>query len=299
MDRVRACTVALLACVASTTVAAQVVPAEFPAEIAHGEGLVEPGITTPTLELSFPFSPGSFEVTVQRRERRSPSHDWVMRTRTESTSYIMTAVSARRGGEVLFVAGMKADGTSIVERWEYDYPDGRHVSTFIDPDPAPPTAIPSRFRPTTMVRGCDWRPLRGIPAPRKTVVYEGPDGPFTALEADPEGRFLLLYDYSLKSLRRVLSVAPSVLETLYTARDHPQLVEVGSIEARDRTSGERVFVVWKVMPRKRPLAEDVFTLLIDEDNDTELDSIETFSYAAYKESRYWSSSGWIFLWQAG
>lgn len=294
---VQSCLLPFILSIVSTIGRAQVVPSNFPLEIAHGEPQIEPGITTPTLVLSFPFSPGSFELSVQRSERQSSLHEWVTRRRRESTPYIMTAISARRGGEVLYVAGMKADGKSIVERWEYNYPDGRHAPTFLDPNPALPIALASPFRPTTAIRGGVWKPLRGIPAPQKTVIYEGTEGPFTVIEADPESRFLLLYDYTQKSLRRVLTSTPGILETLYTAQDHPQLTELGSMEARDRASGERVIVLWKIMPRNRSLADEVFTLLTDTDNDTTFDAIEAFPYADYKLSQYWSPGDWIFLWQ--
>ena len=281
----------------ASTSSSQDIPADFPTEIASGVMLSEPGISTSTLKVSFPYSPGVFQIAVHREERQTPNDEWVFRKRIDSTNYIITAVSARRGGEVLFVAGMKADGTSIIERWWYDYPDGRFITDYIDPTPPLSAPLTEPYRPTIAIRGGTWKPIRGVPAPKKTIVYEGPEGPFTVMQADPEGRFLLLYDYSLKSLRKIDTGNPGVISTLYTAQEHPQLLELGSMEARDRTSGERVIVLWKMLPNPGPLSSEVFTLIFDSNNDGAFETIEVFTYADYKNSQYWDPSEWVHLWR--
>lgn len=271
-------------------------PANFPDETVSPRASIL-CIDSPVLRRTVTFSPGGKTLSVVRHERASAQDAWTREGRTYGASYFITDVSQRRAGETLFVAGVKPNGATIIERWEFPPTVNRYSASYVDPAPLIGTPVSDPYRPTVSISGGTWAYGRGaLPAAQKTVIYEGTAGVFSRVVADPEGRFLLLYDYDSESIcQMVLGSGPPTFQVLYTSADHPQLDQLHDFEPRDSPTFGRTVVIWREYPHRNAAGDETFTLIFDADNDGTFESIESYSLSQYKLTAYWGASDWIFL----
>src|SRR5690606_21185872 len=115
----------------------------------------------------------------------------------------ISAVAARQGGDTVYVAGLTDDGQDVIEEWTFDPPDGQWILRAPTSPPPPLGVAMGPFVPTLTVQGGG----SYAPPPDSTYVTptiravirrghpEEPGSPLghvRSMDADPEGRFLVL-----------------------------------------------------------------------------------------------------------
>jgi hypothetical protein len=216
----------------------------------------------------------------------------------ESTSFLITAFAARAGGHDVFVAGVRADLSCVIERWTSPVRRGGwSVSVAAPPSmtvgfPAPPVSFVQQPFQTS-----SWQPLPtsgpGLPALGRSELLSWPVGPITAMAADPEGRFLLFYDLALQSLFRLDLAGPSAQPVfLLTVADVPTLDQVGFMEFHDFEGEGRKCLIRRCYESSWTDSAESYLILSDAENDGIFESRTVLSHAPWKSSPYGDWSKW-------
>lgn len=264
----------------------------FPEEILNLFSLSYPTVLgSDLLYQSYGIVTGDAEVGLLRRERMSSNDAWQEYTGTYSTSYAIAGFASRQGGDEVFLSGVEFDGTAKIERWRLVLPDGHQAVRY--PLPTPAIGVPQpAYAPVVAPLGGTYIPTGGLPQPRRRTLHSSSTHVYTALAADPEGRFLLAYDYTDEALVRFpLASIPSAPEVLFEVATHPQLDQVSSIEIRDFATEGRKALLRRNYGHEPPSSE-VFGVMHDEDNDGEWESLEFFSTTKFAASAYGNWSSW-------
>jgi len=275
------------------------------AEIGFGELLID----TPQF-VQFSGVPGSIQKIYRRRKERSNSTaTWFMEEREYSVPYWITAFCARNGGDDIFIAGVKANGDSILEHWRFNQPAYRYTVDY--QGTASPIGIPlGVYAPVVRtVGGGQWKWTKkafniggrssGSPGmnPTKTTLFEGPLGPITAIAADPEGRFLLLFDYGTSTINQfVLGQSTPTFPVLYDLSSDSKFVRIDHIEPLDfKTPGERTYqLAGKYLDASGNEVYGSGTLK-DQNNDGVFEAFNFTVHSAFLGTPYAVWSDWISL----
>lgn len=254
-----------------------------------------PGVHSDVLRQSFTGMIGGREITHIRHERETPSHDWEVKETPISVTYAITYVATREGGDELYIAGLKDNGDAILERWTFDREPGRYVVRF---DAAPtPVGVPrGPYSPALSLFGQHpyVPPSRRVDPPNKTVLLEGSYGQFMCMEADPEGRFVLLYEGEDEKLYR-LDAGSSNLVLLHSSVTMPTLEQVSSMEARYFPGEGRKYLLRKSLGSV-PKSFESFTLIHDSGNDGIFEGFDVYTYDAWKAEPYGQWGDWELFW---
>ncbi|MBI1379952.1 MAG: hypothetical protein GC161_02545 [Planctomycetaceae bacterium] len=216
---------------------------------------------------------GSASALRVRLERAHEGRPFERYENWESAHYLFTALASRLGGEVAYVAGIREDGSCVVERWVTE-PREAGWSVALASPPAQPNGAPSG--PAELVyevaHADQWRPRRvgqsGLGPVARSTVLTTPAGPITAMAADPEGRFLLYYDLGLGTLFQRDLLAPDTLSTaIAPSSTAPALDQVGSLELFDVEGEGRICLVSRSYGQPDGVGEESYLVLHDAEND--------------------------------
>lgn len=216
---------------------------------------------------------GSASALRVRLERAHEGQAFERSENWESAHYLFTAVASRLGGQVAYVAGIREDGSCVVERWITE-PREAGWSVALATPPAPPLGTPTG--PAELVyevaHAEEWQPLRsgqsGLGPVARSTVFTTPAGPITAMAADPEGRFLLYYDLGLGTLFQRDLLAPDAPPTaIAPPSTGPGLDQVGSLELFDVEGEGRKCLVSRSYGQPDDVGQESFLVLHDAEND--------------------------------
>lgn len=274
----------------------------FPAELV--ELVPYPVLATvraPNLRGSVWFNRGSKEVEMKRSERAGAGTLWYNYESTITTSFRITDVAARPGGEELFVAGIADNGDDVIERWVARARTGgwamRCATSPVLPvgTPMPPYAV------THLVVGGTFVPPgpRQAIAPERDVIFRSTAvGKIRSMIADPEGRYLLLLSFTTSSMYRLdLLTTPMELFALDTVSTLPHLSAAKSLWIGDFSTQGRKCCLSELADSTIPEGSG-FTVLDDTDNNGIFESKQTFSEVEWAASPYsnYASNSWKNLW---
>jgi hypothetical protein len=258
------------------------------------------GVQSDVLKQTYLFATGSGSISVLRHERPDAQSDWVIHKDEFTVSYHVTAICCREGGDDLFVAGMQDDGTSVIERWSFLLPPGRQSLRFAGSPPPIGNPLPIYSASIVISGGGSYVPpgtYSRYPDPRRRLLFSGTTGPFTAMEVDPEGRFLLTYNLQEAAIQvMALDASPLALTTAYASGTHPQLDQIASIEAREFDGEGRKYLLRRKYGHSFPRSQEVYGIISDPENDGLLNSLQFFDAASFSASPYGQWSDWRLLW---
>ncbi len=248
-----------------------------------------PTIVADNLRQWISWQGGSSYVQVGRHERPDATSEWAFREYMLSTDLKITDVSFAKGGQTLYVAGVRSTQVGcedVIEQWDITFPKGS-LTIQVAPAPARGTVAPLPFTGTitgTVVvgGGAFVAPAKRTRTPftNKTVLYSGSDlGPFAAIEADPEQRFLLALPLSgsgLYSFDLTAPGSPPVLE--FDAATLPHLSAVRKIVAYEHEDLGRFY--WLYETKGDYIGNGSFSFLVDSDNDGQFETSLTLDAGA-------------------
>jgi hypothetical protein len=229
-------------------------------------------------------------VQVGRHERANSTSEWLFKEYMFTTDLKVTDVSFAKGGQTLFVAGIRSTGTgceNVIEKWDIVFPRGAW-GVQVAPAPARGAVAPQPFTGTisgtVIVGGGSFIPPAQrprTPFTTKTVLYSGSSlGPFAAIAADPEQRFLLalpLAGSGLYSIDLTTAGAPPVLEITVAALPH--LTAVRKIVAREHEDLGRFYWLYESKGHYIGTGSS-FSFIVDSNNDGLFDSSQTLGAGA-------------------
>jgi hypothetical protein len=278
--------------IAALSVSAPQSPAcPFPAEL---EGFAIDVERTPTIVANhvrqwINWQGGSSYVQVGRHERADAASEWVFNEYMFSTDLRITDVSFAHGGQTLYVAGIRATQSgceNVIEQWDIVFPRGAWVIQ-VTPPPPRGTVAPLPFIGTISAAvivggGAFIAPAQRPRSPftNKTVLYSGSGlGPFAAIAADPERRFLLclpLAGAGLYSLDLSAPGSPPVLEISTTSLPH--LNQARKIVANEHADLGRFYWIYETKSHYNGVGS--FSFVVDGNNDGILDNSLTLNGGA-------------------
>lgn len=288
----------------SATPLPQGLPLAFPEEIAE-QGTVRTTVKSPLFMQTYWVDAGTSSLLRVRSERVAATDRWTTRRQELSVSFAITAFAWRNGGDEIFLAGLRRDGTTTVERWRFDEREGaREVRYQSAP---PPVGVPqAAYTPAVSIRGnVEFRSDQpnSVPVdPTRLVLWDSTVGPITAMAADPEGRYLVIWNYSTQTLQRALLVedptaTPISFTAIYSAATSPLLDKVGSIEIRDFGTEGRKLLLRRHTKQTWKAATERFHVIADANNDGVMDSIQSFSVSEIESSPYGTWETWKEFWK--
>lgn len=218
-----------------------------------------------------------------RRERRDALDDEKASKNSYTTSFRITAVASREGGDVVYVAGMEDDGTDVLEQWTFDIRDGRWIHRKSGSTPPIGTSA-GPYTATTSIKGDEYvDPPERHGAPERRKLWESETfGHIRWMVADPEGRYLLLQSNASSDVYRADLSAVTLSPTLVvTATQQPalSLVRRARIGVHSPT-GHRIVVLSQKPIQHNPTTTE-YVLLKSPANDGVF-AAETLTYAAFK-----------------
>lgn len=277
----------------------------FPSELLSAVFSYRATGLSPNLGQSMYWSPGSSILRMRWSERDPEDPErWYETEVEESSSFRMSAVGSREGGNDVLLAGLEDDGSIVVERWTYaPRPGGYYIS-----GSAPSTGgigVPQpSFVPSEHIDGAAFvAPVSRShdPARRRVRLYEGVTiGLPRSIAVDPQGRFVLLLTFPQGDLVRLrLDGGAPAVETVLGAPQLPHLSSARNIEARLLVGTGPVFLLsesdngW-IPPGARS------TLLRDADNDGVLDpGPTTMTTVEWKDAGLDVPTLWKRYWDTG
>lgn len=246
-------------------------------------------------------------VVVGIQEKDPATGNWSSEQYVYSTSYNVLDVAYRLGGQELYIAGIQLERgggyTDIVEKWVFPTPAGGYTFTVAGGVTSVGTARTTFSGSATITGGTYAAPLKRTstpqPVPNQTIIYSQPSGGhINCLAADPEGRFLLLHNYTSGDVSSLdLVSANSVPQLVYSATQVPALTGVRSIALHDvRLIGR----ICRLSPENRSGAYSTVStqvaVFVDPENDGTFNSFTVHSTVGlalgqtpYGESKDWSS----------
>jgi hypothetical protein len=289
--------------ISATQAEAQTLELNYPDEISE-QGAVHVAAKHSLYLHTYAVDRGTSSLLESRAQRALVADEWTTHKQTLSVSFVITAFAWRNGGDEIFLAGLKRDGSTIIERWRFEVPDGAREVRYPGAPPAIGTPQPAYVPAlgmhgnTTSLIPTNWRqPI----TPTRVVLWESSAGPITAMAADPEGRYLLIWNHSAKLLQRLPLVEDPVANpisatTLYSATSHPLLDKVGDIEVRDFGTEGRKFLLRRNTSQVGTITTERYTVIADTNNDGNFESISFFTPQEMDASPYGTWESWKLFW---
>lgn len=274
---------------------------KFPIEIFQA-GLVNRGVVCPEITQTFGYTVGGRLVQRHKRERAAATDAWYLMEGDEKVSYRITALTTRLGGDEVFVAGIRDDGSCVIERWTYlPRKNGWQVTCTLPPGSAPiGTPAPAATCLLAVASGEAWEAVSTddmeLPAATRREVYSSPGGPFYGLAVDPQGRYLLFFDVSTEQLLRIdLSQRPVVPAVVFSGVTYG-IKTAGNMQVMDFTGEGRKCLI-RPMLRDSEIEPEVYLLGTDANNDGVFESWVKYSSAEWDTSVYSDWDKWRQFWE--
>lgn len=244
-------------------------------------------------------------VVVGIQEKNQSTGEWISEQYVYSTSYNVLDVAFRLGGQVLYVSGIQLDRnggyTDVIEEWTFPTPAGGYAVTVAGGTTGIGTPRASFAGTATLIGPAYVAPQvrhpTVQPVPDKRILYsEASSGHFDCIVADPEGRTLLVHNYTTGNLMAIdLSVATPTLQSVYTATQIPALAACRSIVLHDVPNVGRIC---RLSPENgsgaNPTNSTQTVILVDSQNDAVFEAFTTHSLVqvANGQSPYGESINW-------
>lgn len=161
----------------------------------HRRG-ARPVFHSDSLHQSVRYSPGQRRVQILRSERNPETEQWEPSVQDLRTTFDVTAVDGRTADD-LFVAGGTESGEVVIERWSLGPVAGAWSATLPNAGTALGTPVATSPLVERLVGGSYLSPEErpAAPALTRTELYRDPlPGGVRALQADPDGRYVLVLD---------------------------------------------------------------------------------------------------------
>lgn len=250
----------------------------------------------------FEYSVGGRLVQHKRCERAQHGDPWLCWRGKESTTYFITDLTGFHGGNELVVSGVDPDGKAVLERWSYPpRKDGWYALCPPLPQSFPPgTALPPAIAELKVHGLGGWKEPAAswtLPSAERSPLLESHSGPFLALAADPQGRYLVYHDHELQALYLLSLDAPQPIpQLLASALTHPQLDQVGILQVMDFSDQGRKLLVRRNFKGCANGASEVYTVFSDPENDGTFVHTATLDGLQWKASPYSDWSLWNPYW---
>lgn len=283
------------------------------------------GAQAPTLPPQFPTELRSYDpqelhaflfTDVYRHSAQQyGGRDWVrvirhqMQTATSSPITVrkevtiagqITEITARDGGNEIYVAAMKANGEALVERWIFTPSNGAYV--YGTGQPIPPVGVaqpPYHSAASVHVQGggsFSATSAATIREPRRTTIYESSlNGLVEDLVVEPEGRFLLMMMHQTHKILRVDLTDPSFpTQTVFEPAQYPMLVPAEDLTLWFHATEGRMYVLREVSPFT---SSPEILLIRDSNNDAILESPQALTHDQFIAAGYEEPGLWKELWE--
>lgn len=268
------------------------VPVEFPSEltdISAGYWRGGSGQSTALLQ-RVGFRPGAYGLAVRWKETDPNTQEIYEEQVFASTSFRITDVATREGGNEIYVAGLRDDGTGLVQRLTFAPRTGgfqiRTISTTIEPIG---TAMPNHGCEVVLTGGTFTVPTQpSYGTPTRRLVLGNQIGLVRRLVVDPYGRFLLLLTHEDSKIYRLdLTSSPPDLSLLYSPVEIPELADMVTMVLLSRNEGGHFCVLTDIPPIPDPNQTTThFVVLRDDDNDGNFSADSYASRQAYDAAGY-------------
>lgn len=287
--------VALSGVYALSTPQAPPAPDVFPSELLDFSPLdFRPAALSTHLRQSFSYDSGGEAVVVRWGESDPTAPGtWYESEVVEAVSFQTTAVASTAGGSVLFVAGIRDDGVSLVERWAYSPRSGGYG---IQVTSGTPQSIGTPMPPYSaqeVLNGTAFsKPNPQHAHARRSVVFRGTSvGHIRSLAADPEGRFLLVLSYPTGTIYQISLLGNSPPTAVFTPSGVPHLAEARTIEILHDVANGRSCLLTELKGCVYP-PNHRRTLLRDPNNDGIFDVAVTLTGAEWVAAGLDEDSAW-------
>lgn len=253
-----------------------------------------------TVKAGILFEPGDTSLVRRVQERPEASAAWTAQETEYSTSFTITAVSWREGGDVLYIAGFdKRTCLDVIEEWTFTKRTGAPVlhaaASPASTPPVPPmgTPAPPFALNSTIVGGGDYlEPGERVglqPPPQRRVLIGGTSfGRLRGVVADPEGRFLLFLAHGTSGIYQLdlMAEPPEAPVLLYTPSDAGPLADVRTMQIFEHKTlpGRHVILTESQHGVLKEGAE--FVVLSDPENDGAFNSIQSFDAQEWSAGPY-------------
>ncbi len=223
----------------------------------------------------------------------------------------ITDVAFRDGGEIYYVAGLRGTGSdceSVIEEWVLRFPDGSVVLRGSPPPPrGTPASMPFISGATVQILGGTFVPPAGRrpvqPTLAKSVIHTSASaGPISAIEADPEGRFLLLRFHETGSLCSLdLGVANPVPVVELDAVAMPALANAtGGLTVYEHSTLGRFYELVEGVKHSGVIPSgSLRNFFIDGNNDGVFDSTYSLDGATWKVTPFGDGDQYVSLVNTG
>lgn len=280
---------------------------QFPSQLVSLDVTSNAGITDNEIANGIQWAGGGNRIILRIQEKNPDTEAWEKTAFTYSVPYSVTAVSARRAGKFVFVAGAYSNGDAVVERWVFPTVTGSFFAV-VEPPETPVGVDRDPFAVNLSIKGGTYIShasryaqasgggvgISSQPIPQKTEMYRGSAyGLFGSIAVDPEGRFLLLHSFDNHNLYSVnVTGPPFTFQVLYTPSQIPHLTNVTNMQLLDHwTSNNRFVLLSQLEGSSVPLGAQR-TVIFDYDNDGQFDGFQTLSPTQWASSPFADSDEW-------
>lgn len=213
----------------------------------------ENGYESDRLRVKLVFQGGDQRVKVARCERPTAAEAWTCDRSEVTTPFFITSMASLKGGETVYVAGVDPDGLTVMERWDFRLRQGGwrlQTDHYYPVFTLAGQSVPSAALELVVKGGGEWSapdpdaPARG---PQRTRIDGLADvGALSSLVADPQGRYLLAYDFEAREVLQLELEASGQLSEVtprFALADNGNMSVVESIGLGDLPGHGRVALI--------------------------------------------------------
>lgn len=243
-------------------------------------------------------------VVVGLQEKNPTTGQWVSTQYVFSTSYRVLDVAFRLGGQELFIAGVQIDGEDyidVIEKWVFPPTPGAYAVSLNGG--TTPLGVPrgSLSAGISILGGTYQDASNRIstpqPVPTKTMLYSARNGGhLNCIVADPEGRFLLVHNYTTGDVSSMdLSNPRAGLQVAFSSGQNSALASAQTMVLHDVPEVGRIC---RLTAENRygayPSGSNLTTVLVDADNDGIFNSFTVHSSVEITQglTPYGDSANW-------
>ncbi len=258
----------------------------------------DPTAITPTLRQSVGFTGGGTKVVLFRSERATSTASWEVNKWAYTTDMKLVDVVHRDGGNELYVAGIRETASgceSVVEQWKLGQQNGMRYMRYPGSGTrGTPSPTPFIAGVSVGVTGPAYVPMaeRRFPQPpvTKTVLFSGNSiGTIARLEADPEGRFLLMQSHDTGNIYSIDPSAVGVPVLEFSAATIPALADADSLNVLEHETLGRFYILENFVGHVHVTgASTKVVILKDTNNDGVFDGHEVID----NDGVAWKNSPW-------
>lgn len=266
-------------------------PTELVTPLQHAHHLTLILEKSDRLQQSLEYLPGGRTIEWSRLERSAPGSSWHRVRATYRTSYWLTRVAARNGGDEIYVCGVSEDGCSVIERWTFEPRNNTYRSRLAHSVQPIGQSTPAFGKSLTVPSGAWSVPTSEAwvePTKRQIFRSDSSTGYLRSIAVDPEGRVLFGLTTSKQLIRLDLTTNPVSKIILADVTSLPHLETARTITLMDHPIEGRKLILGDDDDSSDNVGKEAaqFTLFADPENDALFGSPVTMTVSEWKESAY-------------